>query len=386
MEIASLRSRDGASWPFVEEETDFLSKLLEVERRDDGTVAFRTLGPDRHYVRADLTAGEGDAAWFKVEKNEHGLEMVGAYFVQDETATIEALKKQKGCCGAEDEHGHDHGNLEWNAEQHNWVLEGALQLILPFANTEETDIGRAATRIVRLFENSAFRETVFAALLACDYRPEYTGILSYVMPVQIYYKHFYDPATNRNFMTMRGYEENARTECERRFFNAVSKRPEGMTQYDESSSAWELGLALHYLTDLTQPMHAANFPNYLATGSLQTGDSRHSNFEGRADQPQFRTQCPPVTEEFLRDAVFRRNVTDFVFNVANKAKDVWSSGLGQIATGKARWVEASWSNWIPHWEFREFGPEVDDYIRRATQQGQAETAAFLLHYAVHAAR
>src|SRR4029079_7506731 len=64
--------------------------------------------------------------------------------------------------------------------------------------------------------------------------------------------HFFDPDTRANTKGER--DPTAFTEALRHLQSARA-----LIAKDEPAACYELGLSLHYLTDLTQPMHAANF-------------------------------------------------------------------------------------------------------------------------------
>jgi phospholipase C len=96
-----------------------------------------------------------------------------------------------------------------------------------------------------------FRDALCLGLYDADKLPPYNDAWFSLLPT--WKSHFYDPDTGMNWLG----ETNP---------TAVSQ---GCSYYDEALQAYQqgdewragycLGLALHYLTDLTQPMHAANF-------------------------------------------------------------------------------------------------------------------------------
>ena len=65
--------------------------------------------------------------------------------------------------------------------------------------------------------------------------------------------HFYDPDTGKNFAGET--KPTARTRAATYWSDARAKIDSG----DLNGGCYSLGLALHYVTDVTQPMHAANF-------------------------------------------------------------------------------------------------------------------------------
>jgi len=82
--------------------------------------------------------------------------------------------------------------------------------------------------------------------------------------------HFYDPSTGTNYMGQTS--PIAYNEALSHLATAKSK----LAANDVAKGCYELGLALHYATDMTMPMHAANF------AATDRPLNMHSNVEDRA--------------------------------------------------------------------------------------------------------
>lgn len=96
-----------------------------------------------------------------------------------------------------------------------------------------------------------------------------------------YKSHFYDPETGKNWLGET--TPTALTEGCKFFQLALDQFWAG----DRDLAAYNLGLSLHYLTDLTQPMHAANY-TFLSSSPV----GYHSAFEDLALQVMNDMQAP----------------------------------------------------------------------------------------------
>lgn len=123
-------------------------------------------------------------------------------------------------------------------------------------------------------------------LYDADYRHQYNGGWFDLTPTSstaeiaasgaTWAAHFYDPDTGRN------YEGDTSPTAKTEALSHLSSAKKRLASSDVYNGCYELGLALHFFTDLTQPMHASNFtatdrPLKLHTNveeyaiSLQTG-------------------------------------------------------------------------------------------------------------------
>ena len=124
--------------------------------------------------------------------------------------------------------------LDHKESTHLFIVEAALAS-LPLQNS-------ATVQLYRFMPEWA------SGLFDADHLNPYYDCASFT-------SHFYDPNTGLNYCG--DISPTAFTECVRfyeeavRLWTSLPSRP--------NESLYNLGLALHYLTDLTQPMHAANF-------------------------------------------------------------------------------------------------------------------------------
>jgi phospholipase C len=154
--------------------------------------------------------------------------------------------------------------------------------------------------------NDDFHDALCCGLWDADKKAPYNNPVLEVVPT--WKSHFYDPDTQTNWLG-----EFQPT--------AVS---EGITYYREAQRAfrrehWQeaghkLGVALHYLTDLTQPMHAANF-TWL--DSLSFG--YHTDFERYVKNMLPRIKPPKVYAPRLNETRYKR----YFHAVARYSKDTY---------------------------------------------------------------
>jgi hypothetical protein len=121
----------------------------------------------------------------------------------------------------------------------------------------------AANRAYWLLNGSTCRARWQQGLFDADYKAPYHGgwsdirvgatALEIAVSGADWASHFYDPSTGVNYEG--DATPTARTEA---LAHAAVARTR-LAANDLTRGCYELGLALHYFTDITQPMHAANF-------------------------------------------------------------------------------------------------------------------------------
>lgn len=132
---------------------------------------------------------------------------------------------------------------------HLWLLFCAASLL---QNGDEQ--GQAIYQLVKPWRkqiNDQFHDALCLGLYDADKRPLYNDALLSAFPT--WKSHFYDPDTGTNWL---GEMEPTAVSEGCRYYHA------SVQDYQNSnfrSAGYNLGLAIHFLTDLTQPMHAANF-------------------------------------------------------------------------------------------------------------------------------
>ncbi len=153
----------------------------------------------------------------------------------------------------------------WGAESatnetdstHLWIVDRALDLL-----ASRRDLPKA-TSIAYVMNAPACRAQWQQGLIDADFLAAYNNGFLDTTPgdstVKIlasgatWKSHFYDPDTGKNYQ---GESSPTARSQAARFLTAAST---GFSAKDTATACYELGLSLHYLTDATQPMHAANF-------------------------------------------------------------------------------------------------------------------------------
>lgn len=175
-----------------------------------------------------------------------------------------------------------HGGVGWDLESvfneaqstHLWIVNWAATLLNSYNTTTGPQIyNLVKPRQGRIFDD--FHDPLCYGLYDADMNAAYNGPPLYGHPSWAW--HFYDPDTGENWL---GYSSaTALTQGALYFNNSVtacrsylhSRSPD-----DCQDAGYNLGLALHFFTDLTQPMHAGNFTAL----SSKPWPNYHGAFEG----------------------------------------------------------------------------------------------------------
>lgn len=139
---------------------------------------------------------------------------------------------------------------------HLWIVNHAVTIL-----GKHQSLPRAAKAYARL-TNSTCRSSWQAGLQDADDKVSYNNWWTWK-------SHFYDPSTGTNWT---GGTDTAY----KRALNYLASAKTKLAKNDVKGGCYDLGLALHYATDITQPMHAANFP------ATDRPLNLHSHLEDRA--------------------------------------------------------------------------------------------------------
>lgn len=171
--------------------------------------------------------------------------------------------------------------------------------------------------------------------------------------------HFYDPSTGTNYLG--NTDPVAYDEALEHLATARAALAHG----DATNGCYELGLALHYATDLTQPMHAANF------AATDRPLNLHSHLEDRAVvvQNQFAiTDWAGAPSD---------GVAVVLADIAWTSNGLWSATWNALANAYAARCWNIDSYVFDHTSCWSGDASVDAAIGAALRQAQASTAAFL---------
>ncbi len=225
----------------------------------------------------------------------------------------------------------------WDAESstdesestHLWIVNRALDIL-----NLHSDQSPGAAMISRMNEPEC-RDAWQRGLLDADFKAAYNGGTADLAPgtsaIEIgaaafsagstWASHFYDPDTGLNYKGQSSPTAFTQTMLFASASSMIGQDPSvDVGAFNESSPCYDLGLSLHYFTDLTQPMHAANFtttdrPKFL-----------HSNFESYATRLQSRYPADDWsgTPDVPLDG--------FVKEVAQNSKGDWTNLLQAFAS------------------------------------------------------
>jgi phospholipase C len=178
--------------------------------------------------------------------------------------------------------------------------------------------------------------------------------------------HFYDPSTGTNYL---GFSSPvAYTEALKHLATAKSK----LAGNDVYNGCYELGLSLHYATDITQPMHAVN---YAATDRPL---DLHSHMEQRAVAIQNGYAVSDWT------GAPTTSINDTLTAIAWASYDEWPSLWNALDNAYSAECGYSIDDYtLDHTSCWQGDAGVDAAIGVALRQAQASTAAYLYAADIH---
>lgn len=228
--------------------------------------------------------------------------------------------------------------FEIEGNTHLWLLFSAASLAAHHSRT-----GRLLNRLIQPWQgaiNDGFHDALCQALWDADHRAPYNDPLIDLIPT--WKSHFYDPDTRG---TWTGETH-------------ISALTQGCYYYRQSLDAYRsgdlretgyaLGLAVHYLSDMTQPMHAANF-----TWFHSQSPGYHTDFERyaktllpRIEQPRvYKPLCADKTTPEVYFHTVARYSKDTYLNAI--CKTAWTRGFSEAERADAVW-ERRVGGILPH--------------------------------------
>lgn len=197
-------------------------------------------------------------------------------------------------------------HTEWNSTIHKSLVSTAVEGLKSIKDPAIEPHAKAF-----LTRWSQMQANLEDGLDKADLWPKYTDVF--------YSTHFYDPDARKTWGVNPG--KNALSEGSKRYFEAAKKLEDGAPVGD---FGFDLGVALHYLTDLAQPMHAANFIEKPGV------DARHSAFEKAADEYNLAT--PTYSNMDLGQW---RSPGQVIREMAIQSKRLFTSTLAPLLAKKA---------------------------------------------------
>jgi hypothetical protein len=363
-----------------------------------GGYRFRTCGSARPLLTDNGTPGLGEPA---EPGSVFHLPMTEWHVPEGPHAAERAVPETIELAQAGDLVGHRIAlGMFWDDKEHKQLVEDAFAAVMRLPDDKP-----GVSRVKALWSNQDFKTGVFQGLHDADYLAPYINPLS-VVPIPTYASHFFDPDSKQNwapllFPGVTAYTETLRfaqdaanqainianggrnaarhgaldlgaAHVEEPGSDAVSALPSAPNT-PHGRCGYALGLALHYFTDLTQPMHAANFIN-----ALWSWDWRHAGFEKGADVrgPRFRIDPNSVTWAQV-DPGAMQYIAQLVMNVANKSKKLFNDKVKPVLETKV-FVDNTGRSPVVIYDNAPWGSEADPILQEAIPAGQLATTTFLV--------
>jgi hypothetical protein len=254
------------------------------------------------------------------------------------------------CCGPG-----VHEGANWEEATHREIVRAAARL-MGAARTDPV-VDRFMTAY---WPDEAFQRNLFEGLAMADTDARYARPT--LAGRNLYGGHFYDPNSHESYMndvsSVSPAKVTALTEG-RRYFNLATWHARLWGEHRDEAGRL-LGLALHFLTDLTQPMHASNFINLCATHypimspapedvrrGYSPADWRHAWFETWVERGiETRLgELPALTGADLDTREFA-DCGAMLHEAAVASRKVFDEQLAAIADRK-RGYEEDWSDAAP---------------------------------------
>jgi hypothetical protein len=304
--------------------------------------------------------------------------------LSDGEELAQELTRPAGCCGASpaplggaeglegEERAEPYG---WNDRTHAWLATSGME-VLAKVLADRVPVAR----LLRLWGDVRFLAEVLRGLYEADYEAPYIGV--------VYSSHFYDPKTRRTWLPFFP-APNALTECQKYalqafgLLNEIDWSPEA-DQKTLLRAAYNLGLSLHYFTDLNQPMHAANFCNVIGHDgkTFSPLDKRHKGFEDLAEKryerhiPDLDNMSETELAELRREVegLMADSLEKVIISTAEFSRKTWEeyvekAAAGKITVGKRGVVLKCDNDWSD--------AETETALRRSFTNGPKAGAAFL---------
>lgn len=285
--------------------------------------------------------------------------------------TVAGWKAQENCCGiahTSDETIRAAERPIWDDEAHRWLVRQSFEILTRVS--DQKNVGNLlALWNLEIDKQKPFQQQVFKGLYDADHVLWYIGF--------VYDSHFYDPDTKGTWTLS---HRNALTECTRfardAFLILDSRKWQCSSTADLEAvkrAGFQLGLALHYFTDLTQPMHAANFP--IIVPSFVPWDLRHSTFETLAEQEHTKyTLKPEDVDPAEIVKLMAKRLEPVVVATARFSKGVFKAHVRPRAEAKVTYAPGAWYPTIDnHWSVE----ETIDAFRESFTYAQKAVPAFL---------
>lgn len=239
-----------------------------------------------------------------------------------------------------------------NESTHLWIARNAIQIMS--RNQDKTVQGNE----LQFLNTPEYKELFERGLYDADYLDEFndggTGTIGIDGLIRGGWKsHFYDPDTRKNY---KGEEEPTALSQGDKYFNLAG---EYFKKGGQKQAFYYLGVATHYFTDATQPMHAANF-----TAVDMSALKFHSAFENYVTTIQ--TQFEVKDDKGTYNLVDSNDPKQWIHETAKLAKaEIMNITNDNIKTQYNKGNNALWQR------------EVMPAVQRGLEKAQRNTAGFI---------
>ncbi len=306
-----------------------------------------------------------------------------------------ALTTAVVACSAQSDSGDDSGGDvgvtegKWDAESvdnehsstHLWIVNRGIDLL---AKHPELPAAKAA---VAFMNDPNCRKNWQQGLLDADFKAVYNNgrtdlklganDAEVALSGATWESHFFDVDTGLNYKG--ASSPTALTEAESHLKRSMEDGADRLIA-GNAKSCYELGLTLHYYTDMTQPMHAVNFTAVMHPAKL------HSNLEGYAMEIQDRYVLGTWS------GAPSGEIHDFILKTGKDTKAFWIPGVKAVvgAYNKRKWehgvlcrdIDVNPLRFIErqHIDYKvcwEGDPDVDAAVGATLASAQDHTAGFI---------
>jgi len=264
-------------------------------------------------------------------------------------------------------------HLFWEEETHRVIVLRAIDLMRDY--TKEGKNTYVKKFIEDYCDNIDFSECLFEGLKDADDKSPWKD--------KGWSRHFYNPHTKKNYLKDRNYTAHSEA---RRYFKLAEHYMQRITYFQSQNqvpdnqlyknAGYYIGLSLHFLTDLTQPQHAANFTNIFGKENSigVNADLRHSGFEVYTDNAVNKGLLDNLRPLKDLDLIgFKKNnVGTFVHDLALYSKDIFDNVMLAIldkkvlAYGPIKLYEGFWRD-----------VEADEILKKTTMEAPYTVANYL---------
>lgn len=385
-DLFAMRTPDSLEWLTVEDDGRFSLKAGAMGSQQIFQLV-RSADTDTHFgfrfVSGDAFLGFADDAEPTLSATASDLDAAERFtFVPILAEGVDVPEGlHSGCCGPFHTHTHTHSHdhsaeqaegdvgILWDEYTHFRIVEMAVHYLRRMENPtpEASLISDVWTRGSR-----KIAEGLKGADEWDDWKPT-------LPPWFMYHYHFYNPETGTSFAWPTWlYPHNAVSKGAETFNTSVRHYREG--RHDQAFI--DLGLSLHYLTDLCQPMHAANFINNPVSGN---GDWRHSGYETYAEdfvknRDFFRQPggYPPIRRDEIEDT--SPSPQGWLIGVATQSLATWKEVLSHECARKVRYIPGPFGP-IPIYDNNWNASEADPALMRSLWLAPRNTARYLCMWA-----